>query len=236
MKIPKNASYVVMGTPVTEEQATEIIVRTDSWKFKNWIGNLPDILRVIGIPVPDRIEYRDRKVLSVKDLVSEDLELVEKLRKDLCVLDLKHFYTERLTENIFGNRRGWCTWMGRVFENYSHVVDLTQKPSELLEDWALIAKAFPFLNLRCQIMDKLRSRDKDEVLQPCLEIKVKEGKASLIKNPRETLDMVPMIQLSREAMFTPFTAVSRPSAETCLEAIHIKEVLERVQSNVKING
>jgi len=188
--LPKWPALLVVGENVTEDQAKLILIRTDSFSFscndQEWERDLNEA--VYGIHAA-RHEYKDTKDLD--QLICERHKISE---KDWSALDeAKGSYTSKygLLEGIYylNNQRissswidgphGWCNWDGKIGStNYN----IGKYPScnDVYEEWKIIAEAFPFLNLRSQLLN-CEAGDDDSVPEAVIEFVISGGKVQVVE-------------------------------------------------------
>lgn len=165
--LTKWPGLLVVGENVTPEQAQKILIRTDTHMFNYQCAsndyNLNDELcEIISLD---------------KDLPFDEYwEEVRKLRKRYnCLDDLYYLRNDRIASTWVGGPKGWCNWDGTIGCN---VYNIGKWPEykDLLEEWQLIAKEFPFLDLTCQITDRENSMAlEDGECNPVLQFEIKEG-------------------------------------------------------------
>ena len=166
--LPKWPAMVVVGENVTKEQAAEIIIRTGCWPLhlndKQWETVCNE---VIGLADEHGIECGE----SVWD--KNDAIL-----KSLGVLELEYLHNNQVGSCWIGGPHGWCHWNGVIFSSNSNIGKWPSAGGVLLE-WQTIAEAFPFLSLRCQLMD--REAGEDGPHHPLVEYAVSGGNAEAVE-------------------------------------------------------
>lgn len=128
----------VIGDRVSEAEAAEILIRTDSNDHSfGWAGNQSehtrrDYARAVGCACTRDTPWRDRVKCPAN---ARKLDTLEYLKNS------------RIVSAYVGGPHGWCDWSGNVFANSYNV---GKWPSEecLLEEAASLAAAFPFLSAR----------------------------------------------------------------------------------------
>lgn len=143
------AMVVVSQNRVTEQQAAEILMRTD-YHFPDftWAGNDKHhgkrLNRLFGIPEEsktfDANEHRAR------------WNNKEDLKRRLGVLELEYVGNAQIVSAWIGGPHGWCDWDGHIFSN-NYNIGKWPEVSTVAQEWGKIAEAFPFLDLRCQLFD-----------------------------------------------------------------------------------
>jgi hypothetical protein len=188
--LPKWPALLVVGENVTEDQAKLILIRTDSFSFscndQEWERDLNEA--VYGIHAA-RHEYKDTKDLD--QLICERHKISE---KDWSALDeAKGSYTskygllegiyylnnQRISSSWIGGPHGWCNWDGKIGStNYN----IGKYPScnDVYEEWKIIAEAFPFLNLRSQLLN-CEAGEEDTVPEAVIEFVISGGKVQVVE-------------------------------------------------------
>jgi hypothetical protein len=130
---------LVTGKPVTEEQADDILLRTSAgyWHTndRQWRA---DVSRILGVPLDDHGDF------GWRDLAA--------WRKSIGALDLHHLSNGRIMSSWIGGPKGWCDWDGRIgCGNWN--IGKWPEVAEIEEDLAAISAAWPFLDMRVQLID-----------------------------------------------------------------------------------
>lgn len=152
---PKWTGMLVKGRPVTKEQASEILIRTDNWYLQT-----------------NNIEFE--LALCKRFNLSDDLDKVEAFKTKLRILYLNFLSNQRICSSWIGGPYGWCDWDGNIFcDNYN----LGKWPTayNIFLDWNIIANAFPFLDLSCQIFDG----EVGDNPKPLLQYDIREGRVDI---------------------------------------------------------
>ncbi len=171
-RLPKNKwpdltkwpGLVVVGDKVTEDQAKEIIMRTDGlWFGTNDDAWAMELYQVLGIATGNQA------------IPNPDHEEVHAVNTKIGGLSLEHLVTERIASCYIGGPHGWCDWKGNLV-GYNTNIGKWPHCGEVYADWVKIAKAFPFIRLTCQLLDSVGHQ---EACDPVIEYRVKEGKVSV---------------------------------------------------------
>jgi hypothetical protein len=139
MTLSKWPRLLVVGTPVTEEQANEILIRTANlWLLhvndRAWNETVADVLRF----EPGRLGFWTPESLRAA-------------AEELRCLDLQWLYTSRISSSWIGGPHGWCNWDGTVgCANYN--IGKHPEVEDVTADWQRIAETFPYLDLRAQLV------------------------------------------------------------------------------------
>jgi hypothetical protein len=183
--LPKWPALIVKGKPVTQEQAMEIIVRTDHFSFcsndKEFEKDIHELIygvRADWLGLNDAIKEKYR----LKDF-NETWEKQESLEAKYKILDLSYMSNHRILSSWIGGPHGWCDWNGYIGTN-NYNIGKYPSVEEVYEDWKKIAKAFPYLELKSQL---LNGETCEEGALPVVEFVVKNGKVK-IADPSAMLD------------------------------------------------
>lgn len=158
--LPKWPALLVVGKRVTRDQAAEILIRTDSWYFSSndqeWDKLL---LETVGVEYTEDRHY--------------PYDVMDKVRARYGQLDLSYLVNSQIVSSWIGGPYGWCHWDGRIFAN-SFNIGKWPSVKAVLADWKTIAAAFPFLNLKSQLLDQ----EHGDEGKPLVEFTVSEGTAT----------------------------------------------------------
>lgn len=177
-RLPRHPQMLVWGTPVTPEQAMEVIIRSDlmttdvsgihggndeSWNqvVRKTLGlqKLHDYC--LNFPQQDQSRF----------LYSAQLMLRKALKAPRCA----YVSTDWLSTIFVHGAHGWCHPDGTVA--YIDTIGKKPTPREVLLDWSELAAAFPFLDLTVTLMSEPYT---EPVASPFMSIRVKLGKANLL--------------------------------------------------------
>lgn len=144
--LPKWPGVIIWGDPVLPEQAEEIILRTMSLHlFSNCKEAMREFYGAMGVRV---------------DLHSgaPDFGDLEKARESSRNLELGYLRNYNvLSAYVFGPH-GWVQWDGTVGSRGTNVGKWPGADS-IHDEWWLIARAFPYLSLTCQLHDRESCED-----------------------------------------------------------------------------
>ncbi|WNI20349.1 hypothetical protein [Actinacidiphila sp. ITFR-21] len=130
---------LVTGTPVTREQADEILIRTTNLYLldvndKAWVSV---VYRAFGL-APGR--YGNATIDSIR-AVSAELDTVP----------LTLLYNSRVASSWIGGPHGWCNWNGQIGCSTYNLGKWPDRET-VISEWQSIAVAFPFLDLTAQLL------------------------------------------------------------------------------------
>lgn len=185
--LPKWPGLLVVGSPVTRDQAAEIILRTDDLyfssndsKFEKQLNQVlygvtsdsmdlnKEVARKLGLEESDRNLWR----------ISE--EYMKEKDEEVGKISLSYMKNQQIISSWIGGPHGWCSWNGDIgCRNYN----IGKYPSveEVHSDWVKIAKEFPFLDLKCQLLNhEIGCEDSVEDPKPVIEFIVKKGKVKVM--------------------------------------------------------
>lgn len=196
---------LVVGDPVTEEQANEILVRTNQW----WLStNDHDWERMIYNLMNVQIDQHNHPKY-------QDIRAFEEQHR---VLNLHYLDNARVVSSWIGGPKGWCDWDGTIgCGNYN--IGKWPEVSEVLEDWQMIATAFPFLNLRAQLVP-----DEGEAQHAAVEFTVHAGEVTCTAEPGE------LITAPTELSARTVLSILLPRRERGVPFARLKTALEQVRA------
>lgn len=152
---------LVKGEQVTKDQAAEIIIRTTNW------------------PLNSNDEEIDK---FFNEMIGPEKEFQKYINKINC-LSLNYLGNKRITSCYIFGTHGWIDWDGNIFCD-SYNIGKWPSLNEVTQDWKAIAEAFPFLKLKCQVIDSEITEEEKPV--PTAQWDVCEGKVNL-RSPDELL-------------------------------------------------
>lgn len=221
--LPKWPALIVKGKPVTKDQAKEIIIRTDGLSFcsndkefekdineimfgvrESWMGLTEAVEKKFNLPKHQGYDYTNAK------------------REEYGTLPLEYLRNSRILSSWIGGPHGWCSWNGYIgCNNYN--IGKYPDVETVFNEWVEIAKAFPFLDLRCQL---LSGETCEMGAKPVVEYIVKDGKVELIE-PAEQIDYP-----TDNAMQDVMNILHNPMRERGCTIEQLKEALEYTKSKV----
>jgi hypothetical protein len=139
---------IVVGEPVTEDQADQILVRSQSWwhLFSNdreWRREVTALAEEFGYP--SEVEP------GTAQAIPRTLQ-VQQWTERHGMLGLEYLSNDRIMSSYIGGPHGWCDWNGRIGST-GYNIGKWPSDEEVTEEWQLIAWAFPFLDLTAQCID-----------------------------------------------------------------------------------
>ncbi len=139
MDLTKWPRLLVVGDPIAERQASEVILRTTDWSylFCNDTAWTRAVAQVAGL----QLDGRDHPIR----------ESLNALRQRVGFLDLDYLKNQRVVSTWIGGPHGWCDWDGRVGAD-TYNIGKWPDADTVTREWRLIASAFPFLRLRAQLV------------------------------------------------------------------------------------
>jgi hypothetical protein len=182
--LPKWPAMVVVGRPVSRQQAMEIIIRTDDLYFSS---NNPKFDKVLNEYFYDvKIDSDVYDAVITKLGISKELKYSNELydymykkRSEVGRVKLTYLNNSRITSSWVGGAHGWCDWNGNIgCNNYN--IGKWPSVEEVYNEWKLIAKAFPYLDLTCQLMNHESScEDMVDDPKPLINFVVKNGNVKM---------------------------------------------------------
>jgi len=166
---------LVTGEPVAEAQANEIILRTTAWSIacddKKWMYLISRVLRVPLTEDYDHLQYG----------------AVQQFQRAHQVLPLAYLNNWRIASSHFGGPWGWCDWDGTIGLNRHSLSGKYPSVDVLTSEWVAIAAAFPYLQLRAQVLPEDPDKRDGTLLAPAAEWRVAAGRVKTDLQPGEPI-------------------------------------------------
>jgi len=166
--LPKWSRIVISGKKITEEQAYEIIIRTDDLYFST-----------------NDCDWRKQlyQCLGIKNLDNyfPDFNELQAIKEKLGSLDINYLYNRQIASSYIFGPHGWCSWNGDIgCDGYN----IGKYPSvdSVLKEWKLIANTWKFLELNCQLWNC----EYGEEGKPVVEFIIKNGEV-IVNKPNSVL-------------------------------------------------
>ena len=203
INLPKWPALVVVGKKVTEAQAAEILVKTDTHlpDFE-YAGNdrklRQDLQDLFGIPNPIPYEKGSQEVQDkrLKEM-HKRWAIIDALRQHCGKVGLEYLSNDRIVSSWIGGPHGWCDWNGTVFCN-NYNIGKYPSVKTVETEWKAIAAAFPFLSLKAWLYS---GETGEENTVPVVRFDVWEGKAEAFKHKT---DVVPSPSFDLNGMTKSF--------------------------------
>ena len=192
--LPKWPALAVVGKPVTREQAMEILIRTDTLYFSSNDREFDKELNqtIYGIKIQESGFESENVAISEFLGIDENepnswkkiWDYKDKCREEAGAIPLSYLNNSRIVSSWIGGPHGWCDWDGNIgSRNYN--IGKWPSVEDVYDEWTRIAKAFPFLELTCQLMGHEAGPDDGED-KPSIEFKIKAGKVT-VKEPKKAI-------------------------------------------------
>lgn len=163
-------ALVVIGDPVTKEQAAEICIRTTcQW----WGTNDKEWLAQVGAVMDMTVDENG---------LMYNMDSLNEVRDTYKLIDLGYLSNSRIMSAWIGGTKGWCNWDGNIFCN-NYNIGKWPSVEGVAKDWKKIAEAFPYLKLKSQVFAKESS---EEGNYPTVQFNVSDGKVEVM-SPSDNL-------------------------------------------------
>lgn len=171
-------ALIVVGEKVTKDQAAEILVRTASWPVSsNAHKKDAEFNEAAGFPKEGLYSWDMNESAEAREARYSQIEA---RYEELGIVRRLHYLkNSQITSSWIGGPHGWCDWDGNIC---THEYNIGKWPSleDVTEEWEGIAKAFPFLTLRAQVLSTENvGDDSGEMGTPTAEWRVSGGKVEL---------------------------------------------------------
>jgi hypothetical protein len=217
--LPKWPALIVVGKPVTEQQAMVINVMTDRFSFcsndREFEKQIHEVIYGVAASWSDLTDELEKKY-NTKGF-NETWDLKDKMISKYGPLDLTYLSNSRIVSSWIGGPHGWCNWDGTIgSSNYN----IGKYPSvrDVYEDCVKIAEAFPFLEMKIQLMNQEASED-DKPLEAVVEYSIKDG----IVEMYEPTEILKTPHFGSDSMYERF---NNPHAERGCTIEKLKESLK----------
>lgn len=195
---------IVVGEPVTPEQANDILIRTNSWFLSSndsdWVRQ---VAAAYGIPLDEH--------------GAPDYRALQRVYAELGALQLHYLVNRQVMAAWLGGPHGWCDWTGRIG---CSTWNIGKWPTEdaVTEDLVAIAAAFPYLSMHAQLIS---DEGEGDIVGTWA---VLDGKAVPVE-PAGFL--TPPTELDPEAMIDAFM---RPGRERGVSLGRLRQALAQVRA------
>ena len=206
INLKKWPGMMVMGKRVELGQAMEILIRTSGFYFSsNEHAFDRQLYEAAGVKFKEDETYFGRS----------DSETYKAAYARYRILNgITYLCNHQIVTAYVGGPYGWMNWGGEVVTSPAYNIGKWPDAPGILEEWRIIAEAFPYLDLRCQLYDK---EECEEDPQPLVEYVVKDGKAKAIK-VKNPITLVPSVFNAMDLM--------RPGREIGCTIAMFKKALE----------
>lgn len=175
-------AMVVVGKTVSKERAAEILLRTQTYPIST---NEKDFEKAIN-----------KIVFGIEKRWPEFEPHSEECRQNLSKLQpivLEYVHNSQVASCWIGGPHGWCNWDGTIgCSNYN--IGKWPSTKVIREEWKKIAKAFPFLELTCQLYGDETHKVEENNLFPVVEYVVKNGKVRQKVPKKKVGKITPLIR------------------------------------------
>jgi hypothetical protein len=235
-ELPKWPALVVKGKPVTKDQAKEIIVRTSGFYFgcndREWESIINEL--IFGIRATsnefDKL-LKEKHGIDEKDF-NKFWEIKESYYEKYSPIEnLYYLSNSRISSSWIGGPYGWCSWNGKIgCSNYN--IGKYPSVTGVYNEWVRIAEAFPYLDLKCQLMDS--EAGENEEPKPVVEFEIKNGKVEAYE-PTGILDYPVFGSEDISFRFSNPYAERGCDQETLKDAFEYTEAIFSTKNKIKEN-
>lgn len=155
-ELTKWPRLIVVGDPVTREQANDILIRTNQWAFfstndTGWEHAVEAAAaECLGRPIepnPAPDVDSERRIAMMR----AHWQRLRDWRERVGVLNLHYLENAQVMSSWMGGPHGWCDWDGRIgCSNYN--IGKWPSKDDITEDLTAIAAAWPFLRMHVQVV------------------------------------------------------------------------------------
>ena len=188
--LPKWTQCVINGEKITEEQALEIIRRTDSFFFGHEGNNHNFNSRAKTIC--KRPDFDDFKTGDFHTDWNKYQESEDEFKKEWQLVETNYIENNWISCCWIGGYHGWCHPDGTIA--FRNNIGKYPEVEEVYDDLCNLGSAFPFLNLTCTLMDG----EEDYCNQSLVTMKLSNGEV-------EFIDTIPIDELEFNGIKCNFT-------------------------------
>ena len=110
---------------------------------------------------------------------------------------MKYLKNSQIASCYIGGAHGWCNWDGKILSN-SMNIGKWPDAVEVLKEWEIIAEAFPFLDLKCQLLsNEIHVAD----AFPLIEYTIKDGKVNWRIPEKDEEFITPIVEFDDSVLF-----------------------------------
>lgn len=168
--LPKWPQCIIKGEKISEEQALNIIRRTDNF-FHGCYGNNREFNNKAYeiIKRPDRNNYTDDNI----DTYIKDTQI---WRNEWQLINTHYLGNDWISSSYIGGPNGWCHPDGTI--EYHYNIGKWPDVEEVYNELCIYATEFPFLNMTVTLMSGESCADDAE---PLVSMKVYNGEVTFIE-------------------------------------------------------
>lgn len=182
--LPKWPQCVIWGDVVTEEQALEIIRRTDTF-FDGYNGNNREFNeKAYDIcKCPQMKNYDNQNSENRIDGISKYFSDCDDFKKRWGYIETSYIHNDWISCCWVGGPHGWCHPDGTI--GFQNNIGKWPDVEDVYNDLEILAKEFPFLHMYCTLMDG----EESEAQNSLISFEIENGKVDIIETiPKERLE------------------------------------------------
>lgn len=174
--LPKWPQCIIKGEKISEEQALEIIRRTDSF-FCGFSSSKYDFNKQAYkiCKRPDRFHDINMTENEIND-IDLYLDSIKEWENKWGLIDTCYIKNDWVSSSYIEGVNGWCHPDGTI--EYHHNVGKYPNVKNVYDDLAIIGKEFPFLNLTLTLMNQ--EECDNDISEPLVSMKLANGEVSII--------------------------------------------------------
>ena len=177
--LPKWPQCIVTGTKISEEQALEIIRRTDKFfnapMYANDRNILEQIMRILAIPISPKHKEDNETYEEFNKRFQKYWDDIREWQEKWGYVFLQYLYNDWVLCDMAQGAQGWCNPDGTI--DYHWNIGKWPETQEVLDELELIASTWPFLELECTLMSKEYGEEGSE---PIISFLVRNGKVEVV--------------------------------------------------------
>lgn len=207
VELTKWPRLLVAGESISPEQAGEIILRTTSYLTANDRYFVARVCELFGIEVDNTTG------------MMPDWRSFGAWYQSINGLRLDYLKNSQIMSSWIGGAHGWCHWSGAIgCSNYN--IGKWPSAAAVEEEWQLIAAAWPFLDLHCQLVP-----DEGEAPYAVAEWRVRGGR---VMRPADPPPYEPIVTVTEVLDFRAIKALF-VGGERGVELARLEEAWSRIR-------
>jgi hypothetical protein len=218
--LPKWPALLVSGDNVTTDQAKEILIRTSgSLQFCSNDKAFEELIHKEVFGVKASFMDLDTKLKEELKLeMREVYDYTDSKNVEYRLLNLSYLRNSRVLSSWIGGPHGWCNWDGTIGSN-NYNIGKYPGTEEVYDEWVTIAEAFPFLNLKSQLLSGETCEFNN---RPLIEYTISKGKVKMSIPTKQLSDTTGV-----EFNFGSFSRERGCSIQTFKDALkYVKETVK----------
>lgn len=252
--LPKWPQMRIIGEPVSEELAKEIIIRTDKFFDSMHSSNShnfdKECRKIFGIPeqpnlygkwqkvfdifdkkdaaTKDELEWANKERDRLRDIEDRYWDFFDKLHKDIGYISDEYIYNSWFSSCFIFGPHGWMNPDGTI--GYIDNIGKWPDVESVYNYWVKIAKEYPMLKIRITLMNGEGCEDN---IEPVVTMKVANGKVRFSKDHIGDMEDIPVCRKNGNSFEAAITVEDTIEHECWWSLKYIKENILPIFNRIK---